>query len=50
MEPCQDKQMNTGLDEHITSIFLESGETLALISHTAALVAGIGSAAAHSTG
>jgi len=41
--------MNTGLDEHITSIFLESGQTLALISHTAALVAGIGSAAAHST-
>jgi len=41
--------MNTGLDEHITSIFLESGQTLALISHTAALVAGIGSAAAYST-
>jgi hypothetical protein len=41
--------MNTGLDEHITSIFLESGQSLALTSHTAALVAGIGDASAHST-
>lgn len=41
--------MNTGFDEHITSIFLESGQTLTLISHTAALLAGIGSATAHST-
>jgi len=41
--------MNSGLDNSITASFLESGWTLALTSHTAALVAGIGSVAAHST-
>ena len=41
--------MNTGLDNRITASFLESGRMLARTSHTAALVAGIGSAAAHST-
>ncbi len=41
--------MNSGLDDSITASFLESGQSLALTSHTAALVAGIGSVAAHST-
>src|SRR5207248_2999265 len=49
MESCKDEQMNSGLDDSITASFLESGWTLARASHTAALVAGIGSAAAHST-
>jgi hypothetical protein len=49
MELREDKQMSTGLDDRITASFLESGRTLARASHTAALVAGIGSAAVQST-
>jgi hypothetical protein len=49
MEPFKDNQMNSTLDAIIIASFLESGRTLARASHTAALVAGIGSAAAPST-
>jgi hypothetical protein len=49
MAPCEDKLMNASLDDRITLSILESGQMLAWASHAAALVAGIGTAAAHST-
>src|SRR5258706_13484002 len=49
MAPCEDKLMNASLDDRITLSILESGQVLAWASHAAALVAGIGTAAAHST-
>jgi hypothetical protein len=40
--------MNAELDSRVTASFLESGQILANASHAAAVVAGFGTAAAHS--